>query len=60
MIIYFIDDVLSMLVHLSFDNLLDLFQLLMIEDKKFAHSNDNVIDLSSLNTLTSRFVISRI
>jgi len=47
-----------MLVHLSFDDLLDLFQLLMIEDKKFAHSNDNVIDLSSFNTLMSYFVIS--
>ncbi len=47
-----------MLVHLSFNDLLDLFQLLMIEDKKFAHSSDNVIDLSSFNTLMSRFVIS--
>jgi len=60
LIIYFIDDVSSMLVHLSFNDLLDLFQLLMIEDKKFAHLNDNVIDLSSFNTLTSHFVISRI
>ncbi len=49
-----------MLVYLSFSDLLDLFQLLMIEDKKFAHSSDNVIDLSSLNTLTSHFIISRI
>ncbi len=32
----------------------------MIEDKKFAHLSDNVIDLSSFNTLMSRFVISRI
>jgi len=47
-----------MLVHLSFSDLLDFFQLLMIEDKKFAHSNDNIIDLSSFNTLTSHFVIS--
>jgi len=60
LIIYFIDDVSFMLVHLSFNDLLDLFQLLMIEDKKFAHLNDNVIDLSSLNMLTSHFVISRI
>jgi len=49
-----------MLVHLSFDDLLDLFQLLMIKDKKFAHSSDNVIDLSSFNTLMNHFVISRI
>jgi len=49
-----------MLVHLSFNDLLNLFQLLMIKDKKFAHSNDNVINLSSLNTLMSCFVISRI
>jgi len=60
LIIYFIDDVSSMLVYLSFNDLLDLFQLLMIEDKKFAHSSDNVIDLSSLNMLTSHFIISRI
>ncbi len=58
MIIYFIDDVSFMLVHLSFSDLLDLFQLLMIKDKKFAHLNDNVIDLSSLNTLTNHFIIS--
>jgi len=49
-----------MLVHLSFSDLLDLFQLLMIEDKKLTHSSDNVINLSSFNTLTSRFIISRI
>jgi len=60
LIIYFINDVSFMLVYLSFSDLLDLFQLLMIEDKKFAHSSDNVIDLSSFNTLMSRFVISRI
>ncbi len=47
-----------MLVHLSFNDLLDLFQLLMIKDKKFTHSNDNVIDLSNFNTLMSHFVIS--
>jgi len=47
-----------MLIHLSFNDLLDLFQLLIIEDKKFAHLNDNVIDLSSFNTLMSHFVIS--
>ncbi len=47
-----------MLVHLNFNDLLDLFQLLMIENKKFAHSNDNIIDLSNFNTLTSHFIIS--
>jgi len=60
LIIYFIDDVSFMLVHLSFSDLLDLFQLLMIEDKKLAYSNDNVIDLSNFNTLMSHFIISRI
>ncbi len=60
MIIYFINDVSFMLVHLSFSDLLDLFQLLMIKDKKFAYLNDNVINLFSFNTLTSCFVISRI
>ncbi len=58
MIIYFINDVSSMLIHLNFSDLLDLFQLLMIKDKKFAHLNDNVIDLSSLNTLMSCFIIN--
>jgi len=47
-----------MLIHLNFSDLLDLFQLLMIKDKKFAHLNDNVIDLSSLNTLMSCFIIN--
>jgi len=49
-----------MLVHLSFNDLLDFFQLLMIEDKKFIHSSNNVINLSSFNTLMSHFIISRI
>ncbi len=49
-----------MLVHLSFNDLLDLFQLLMIEDKKFTHLSDNVINLSNFNTLMSHFVINHI
>ncbi len=47
-----------MLVHLNFNDLLDLFQLLMIENKKFAHSNNNIIDLFNFNTLTSHFIIN--
>ena len=49
-----------MFIDLSFDDLLHLFQLLMIEDKKFFHSNDNIICFSSFKTFMNSFVVSRI
>ncbi len=35
-----------MFIDLNFDDLLRLFQLLMIKDKKLFHSNDNIINFS--------------
>jgi len=49
-----------MFIDLSFNDLFSLFQLLTIEDKKFFHFDDNIVDFSSLKTFTSDFVISRI
>ncbi len=49
-----------MFIDLSFDNLLRLFQLLTIKDKKLFHSNDNIICFSSFKTFMNCFVVSRI
>jgi len=49
-----------MLIDLSFDDLLNLFQLLTIEDKKLFHLNDNIVDFSSFKTFTDSFVVRRI
>jgi len=47
-----------MFIDLSFNDLLHFFQLLMIEDKKFFHSNDNIIDFFSFKTFASCFIVS--
>ncbi len=47
-----------MFIDLSFDDLLRLFQLLMIEDKKLFHLNDNIIDFSSFKTFVNCLVVS--
>ncbi len=47
-----------MFTDLNFDDLLHLFQLLMIEDKKFFYSNDNIIDFSNFKMFISYLVIS--
>jgi len=49
-----------MFIDLSFNDLLHLFQLLMIEDKKLFHLNDNIICFSSFKTFMNYFVISHI
>jgi len=49
-----------MFIDLSFNDLLRLFQLLMIKDKKFFHLNDNIICFFSFKTFISSFIISRI
>jgi len=49
-----------MFIDLIFSDLLRLFQLLTIEDKKFLHLNDNIVDFSSFKTLMSDLVVSRI
>ncbi len=49
-----------MFIDLSFNDLLRLFQLLMIEVKKLFHLNDNIINLSNFKTFMSHFVVSRI
>ncbi len=49
-----------MFIDLSFNDLLDLFQLLMIKDKKFFHSNDNIISFSSFKTFISDFIVNYI
>ncbi len=35
-----------------------IFQLLMIENKKFFHLNDNIIDFSSFKTFASYLVVN--
>ncbi len=49
-----------MFIDLNFDDLLHLFQLLMIEDKKFFHLNDNIIDFFSFKMFTNCFIVSHI
>jgi len=49
-----------MFIDLSFNDLLRLFQLLMIENKKLFHSNDNIICFSSFKMLMISFVVSHI
>jgi len=49
-----------MFIDLSFNDLLRLFQLLMIENKKFFHLNCNIICFSSFKMFTSCFVVSHI
>jgi len=49
-----------MFIDLRFDDLLSLFQLLMIENKKFFHFDNNIVDFSSFKMFTSDFIISRI
>ncbi len=49
-----------MFIDLSFDDLLRLFQLLMIKDKKLFYLNDNIVCFSSFKTFMSCFVVSRI
>jgi len=57
-VIYFINDVSFMFIDLSFDDLLHLFQLLIIENKKFFHLNNNIICFSSFKTFTSYFIVN--
>jgi len=47
-----------MFINLSFNDLLYLFQLLMIEDKKLFHLNDNIIDFSNFKMFMNYFVIN--
>ncbi len=47
-----------MFIDQSFNDLLRLFQLLMIEDKKLFHLNNNIVCFSSFKTFTSSFVVS--
>jgi len=47
-----------MFINLSFNDLLHLFQLLMIENKKFFHLNDNIVDFFSFKTFASYLVVS--
>ncbi len=47
-----------MFIDLNFDDLLRLFQLLMIKDKKLFHLNDNIVDFSSFKTFASYLVVS--
>ncbi len=49
-----------MFIDLIFSDLLRLFQLLMIKDKKFLHLNDNIVDFSSFKMLMNNLVVSRI
>ncbi len=49
-----------MFIDLSFNDLLRLFQLLMIEDKKLFHLNDNIICFFSFKMFKSNFVVSYI
>ncbi len=47
-----------MFIDLNFDDLLRLFQLLMIKDKKLFHLNANIVDFSSFKTFASYLVVS--
>ncbi len=47
-----------MFIDLSFNDLLRLFQLLTIKDKKLFHLNDNIVDFSSFKTFASYLVVS--
>ncbi len=49
-----------MFIDLSFNDLLHFFQLLMIEDKKLFHLNDNIICFSNFKTLISSLIVSHI
>ncbi len=49
-----------MFIDLSFNDLLQLFQLLMIEDKKFFHLNDNIVDFSSFKMFINCFIVNHV
>ncbi len=55
--IYFIGDVSSMFIDLSFGGLLRLFQLLAAESKKLFHSDGNIVGFSGFKTFMSCFVV---
>ncbi len=49
-----------MFIDLSFNDLLCLFQLLMIENKKLFHLNDNIISFFNFKTFMNCFVVNHI
>ncbi len=47
-----------MFINLSFNDLFNLFQLLMIKDKKFFHFDDNIVDFFSFKMFMNNFIVN--